>query len=233
MGTTNILDLNNRVGALKKTITENAEDTHDIEKDIYAVMGQMGAKNLIPYPYYWEDGYTYRGITFTYDSDGVIKANGTVSGTVSGFRINGETYADGLVLKAGNYILSGCPIGGASSKYRLVIRKVDSNNIVTTVVTDIGSGISFTISQEDAISYRYLLYCDILSGQTVSNLTFKPMLRLASDTDDTYQPYAKTNKELTDEVLTKIPDAPTTDGIYNLSVTVDNGTSVYSWVSTS
>ena len=59
------------------------------------------------------------------------------------------------------------------------------------------------------------------------------MLRLASDTDNTYQPYAKTNKQLTDEIVTKIPDAPTTDGTYNLRVTVVNGTPTYSWVSTS
>ena len=30
--------------------------------------------------------------------------------------------------------------------------------------------------------------------------TVYPMLRLASDTDDTYQPYAKTNKELTEAI---------------------------------
>ena len=62
------------------------------------------------------------------------------------------------------------------------------------------------------------------------------MLRFASDTDDTYQPYAKTNKQLTDElnaVKGQIPNSPTADGTYNLSVTVVNGTPTYSWVSAS
>ena len=40
----------------------------------------------------------------------------------------------------------------------------------------------------------------VASGTTVSNLTFYPMLRLASDIDDTYQPYAMTNKKLTDSL---------------------------------
>ena len=41
----------------------------------------------------------------------------------------------------------------------------------------------------------------VKNGASISNLTFKPMLRLASDPDDTYQPYAMTNRELTEEKI--------------------------------
>ena len=72
----------------------------------------------------------------------------------------------------------------------------------------------------------------IMEGMGVNHLHIKlyPMLRLASDPDDTYTPYAKTNKELTEDVK-RIPTAPTTDGTYSLKVTVADGTPTYSWVS--
>jgi hypothetical protein len=38
----------------------------------------------------------------------------------------------------------------------------------------------------------------VRKGQTVNDVTLYPMLRLASDTDSTYQPYAMTNRELTE-----------------------------------
>ena len=41
----------------------------------------------------------------------------------------------------------------------------------------------------------------LANGQTVNNLVFYPMLRLASDPDDTYQPYAMTNRELTEKKI--------------------------------
>ena len=44
-------------------------------------------------------------------------------------------------------------------------------------------------------------YIVIKNGTTVSNKMFYPMLRLASDPDDTYQPYAMTNRELTEEKI--------------------------------
>ena len=44
----------------------------------------------------------------------------------------------------------------------------------------------------------------INDGVTVNNLTVYPMVRLASDTDNTYVPYAMTNKELTDASVTVV-----------------------------
>ena len=41
----------------------------------------------------------------------------------------------------------------------------------------------------------------VRSGTTLSNAMVYPMIRLASDPDDTYVPYAMTNRELTEKAL--------------------------------
>ena len=47
------------------------------------------------------------------------------------------------------------------------------------------------------------IYISVLKNASFATpVTVYPMLRLASDTDDTYAPYAMTNKELTDLVNT-------------------------------
>ena len=63
--------------------------------------------------------------------------------------------------------------------------------------TDTGEG---AIAHIDSTHYAIHAYIRIRSGATVSNLTFKPMIRRVEDTDPTWQPYAKTNKELTEEL---------------------------------
>lgn len=236
MGNTNILDLNNRIGALKKAVAENAEDTHDIEKDIYAVMGQMGAKNLIPVPYY-EDTEEDRGITWTNNADGTITITGTATAD-SAHNLSQRNNAGKLYLPNGKYILNGCPSGGSNSTFYLeALCTKDSGS--TSLGIDSGAGVEITVNGDDyGVDGAFVMVRGIVkNGYSVTNpITFKPMLRLASDTDGTYQPYAKTNKELTDglnAVMAQIPDAPSADGSYNLSVTVADGTPTYSWVSTS
>ena len=72
-------------------------------------------------------------------------------------------------------------------------------------------------------------YIRVKNGVTVNNLVFKPMVRLASDPDDTYQPYAMTNRQLTDNVFFKrvltsaddLNDIKTT-GIYGITTSPTN-----------
>lgn len=169
---------------------------YDSEKDIYAVMGEMGAKNLIPYPYY-ESDHTESGITWTVNSDGSITANGTATAN-STFVFRHRAEQTKFIEKNTSYILSGCPIGGSNSKYSLsfFVKNEDDSNITSGV--DYGNGVTIDMPNQDY--YGIHAIARVFSGQTVSNLTFKPMLRLASDTDNTFQPYAKTNKQLTDDV---------------------------------
>jgi hypothetical protein len=164
--------------------------------DIYSVMGQMGAKNLIPYPYY-ESDHTESGITWTVNSDGSVTANGTATAN-STFIFRSRIEQIKCVEKNTSYILSGCPSGGSRTKYVLdfFAQNQDGTNVVAGA--DYGNGYTINVPNQDY--YGIYAVARVISGQTVSNLTFKPMLRLASDTDNTYQPYAKTNKELTEVI---------------------------------
>ena len=129
---------------------------------------------------------TISGITFTVNSDGSVNVNGTASADLS-IAINNILTND--VIVAGNkYILSGCPSGGAENKYyvRLGWKASASDTWGSLVARDVGSGVEFTAPSS---TYGFLVHIGVTSGQTVSNLVFKPMIRLASESDPTYEPY--------------------------------------------
>lgn len=135
---------------------------------------------------------TVKGYTFT-NNNGVIH--------VTGSRTSGQTgnvdYHKTISLKAGTYKLTGCPMGGSANTWRLLL---DINN-GAKYVFDYGDGKEFTL---DADSNNVIVYCTIMSNYSDSvNMYFKPMISLASlnlNYDD-YVPYAKTNKELTEDAV--------------------------------
>lgn len=164
----------------------------DTAADIYEVMGKNGAKNLLPFDLNelkrlntsgtWNGAsYTNNGVTFVINSDNTISTSGTSSARF-GFTI----YLD---YDARNMIMSGCPQGGARSTYSL-----QYSNYSDQSFADIGNG--YTIpSVINTGTWRVVIWIE--SGAVLNNLTFKPMIRLASDTDPTYQPYAMTNQQIT------------------------------------
>lgn len=173
--------------------------------DVYSVMGQMGAKNLIPYPYN-ETTQVDHGVTFTVNNDGTVIANGTANGTAELYLVLGNvslSAVGNLVINTNKPLfLSGCPSGGSHSTFRIQYGLTDGTTYWAKTASDIGSGVKIT--PVDGLNTYCFVVIKIMvfNGYTANNLTFKPMLRLASDTDSTYQPYAKTNKELTDELDT-------------------------------
>ena len=122
--------------------------------------------------------FTTNGITFTPVYDGkflkYIEANGTA--TANAF------YADNKIthiFEAGvNYILSGCPSGGGSTTYSIYYGQSSSN-------ADTGDG--RTIIASETTTYQVALL--VRNGYTANKLRFYPMVRLASVTDNTYEPY--------------------------------------------
>ena len=121
---------------------------------------------------------TSNGVTFTINDDKTILVDGNNDGTANSiFIINNYS------LKAGTYILNGCPSGGSSTTYRLAIQKTSDWSILGL---DTGSGSEqFTI--DEATNIQVAIF--IQKGQTISNLLFKPMIRLSSIIDDTYEQY--------------------------------------------
>ena len=195
------------------------------KKSSYYANDIVGSKNLLAFPYN-ETTHSENGVDWTVYSDGTVKANGkAVGGNSSLFiRINEDKvkeFQEGL-----SYILTGCPSGGGLSTYgiRYYTRNSSDGNI--TNAYDSGSGATFTIPSGSGYDHDYG-FIRVYSGATVDNLIFKPMIRLADDTDETYRPYAMTNKQLTD-VVNNVPD---TAGTYTLqAVRNADNTITYSWV---
>ena len=133
-----------------------------------------GGKNLLNFT---AETSTVNGITFTVNSDGTISATGTATDNatlISPIQGNvniGETYR-----------LNGCPSGGWTNTYEIMIIAKNNN---AGYEHDYGNGTRFTY--DDYLFSRIQLV--VRSGNTV-NLVFKPMIRLESETDGTYAPYS-------------------------------------------
>lgn len=150
----------------------------------------LGAKNFV---HITAISKTVDGITYTINNDGTISASGTATALAV---LDIETTDTGLPKKSGNYILSdGLETHSADQYTTLTI--VDNNDVVhyEYACTKDGDNDAFTIDASN-IKKMYLAVC-VGNGATVSNLIFKPMVRLASIKDDTFETYSKTNQELT------------------------------------
>ena len=118
--------------------------------------------------------YVYNGITYTVNDDLTINVNGsTVANAPSYFMINNSL----SLVSSTSYILNGCPADGNVQSYS--IRLYDSG----AYTSDVGSGLSFTYGTQN------LVRINIFGGITVTNKLFKPMIRLATVTDDTYEKF--------------------------------------------
>lgn len=112
---------------------------------------------------------TINGVTFTVYEDGTVNVNGTASETTN-FVVG--TFPN----QEGSFVLNGCPTGGSyTSGYSLIL----------SPFTDQGSGIA--VNGGEIVTGNCSIR--IVSGATVSNQLFKPMIRLATEADATFTPY--------------------------------------------
>ena len=124
---------------------------------------------------------TVSGVTLTVNSDKTITANGT---STAGIYLFVSNSSNDFNLPIGSYVLSGC----ASDSGGCVIVDYTYTSDGTFIKSYTDSGNSAQIEVTDAsVKHRIQIY--IPSGVTISNLVFRPMLRLASGTDATYEPY--------------------------------------------
>ena len=161
--------------------------------------GVLGAKNLLPNT---ANGGTSRGITYTVNSDKSVTANGTATGGNSSHTIYEGT------LPAGKYLFS----GGVSDDFRLGLRKTSESGWRGTSV---GNSVPVTIEENTS----YTIFVWVKDTITANNVVYKPMLRLASDPDDTYQPYAMTNRELTENLFYKNKELKSSDNLDDITKT--------------
>lgn len=136
-------------------------------------------KNLLPFQYA-ENTITRNGITWTVNDDGTITANGTSTGA-SWFDV---ITAPNIFYPKQQVVVSGCPSGGSTSTYRIYIN-VKTKQGENAGYTDIGSS-SIVLDVAEINQIRLQINS---AGFVANNLTFKPMIRYASEADSTYEPY--------------------------------------------
>lgn len=126
---------------------------------------------------------TNNGVTFTVNADGSISTSGTATG-LAYFWVTGSGFYTDLNL-IDNTVLTGCPEGGGAGKYGLALRQYPTSP--NSTFYDYGSGQS--LSRVEG-TVRFAVAIMFWSGQSANGLTFYPMIRPVSISDDTYEPYS-------------------------------------------
>lgn len=140
---------------------------------------------------------TINGVEFLINDDGSVTVNGTASAQ------SVLALQNGIELKKGTYVLSGCPLGsmtgdGTLKNYGINFRDNDNEKSKYNVIDGLKSSWDYVVGYsavedlvfevlEDVHNTRSSIV--IQKGTTVENLTFYPMIRPASNTDESYQPY--------------------------------------------
>ena len=139
-----------------------------------------GGKNILPHS---GSTTTTNGITFTMNADGTVTASGTATAQAT-FTYNNSDFATPPT--AGTYYFNGNPTGSSTSTYRMRIRRYVNGSWGSWVYYNVTNDAEYTITDGTT---RMQVEIHVMSGQTVSNLVFSPMLRSTSYTDSTYAPY--------------------------------------------
>ena len=151
----------------------------------FKVMGEMGAKNLIPI--IAKSQVVNNELTLTVNADKSIRIQGTPSQRTT-VTLTDSTFWDNVPYNR-DIILS----GGNDHVW------VQSNIGGWTTISK--TGVSPTVQRSSSLTEpKILLLIETESIGVTIDETIYPMLRLADDSDSSYQPYAMTNRELTDEV---------------------------------
>lgn len=128
---------------------------------------------------------TVNGITWTVNTDGTISANGmaTADSYITVQALPADSVFDG------NFFLCGCPSGGGASTYALYVARGSYTKY------DYGDGVVLSSSTDDL---NKNLIAIVYSGQTVTDLVFKPMIckKVYWDITHKYMPYCPTLPEI-------------------------------------
>lgn len=109
---------------------------------------------------------TINGIEFSIHEDGTVTVNGTATANAILDLLDSKT----LDLAEGSYFLSGCPVGGSTSKYKF---DMIEGMVGNPIAEDYGNGATLTLTESKSIQQARIV---IYGGATVNNLLFKPMI---------------------------------------------------------
>lgn len=134
-------------------------------------------KNLLEIP---DTLPTTKGVTFTVNSDRSITANGTAT-EVMAVSLYG-TYTEPIAFPVGSYIVS----GGVDANHVVRVRIHQADGTIKSMKYADGTSKTFDVVEGDLVSVS--LY--FLTLEHVSDIVFKPMIRLATVEDETFEPYS-------------------------------------------
>lgn len=161
------------------------------------VVANVGAKNIVNNTA--DASRVVQGITWTKNSDGSMTANGTTTGhsTVRVLGVQGSsTYESAVPIPKGTYIVS--PSGFTDNTYRFVLGFFSDSSGTRQTTSIYNEPYTFTVTTDTAhIDFTCMIYG---TGKEADNLVYRPMIRRAEITDDTYVPYAPSNRELYENV---------------------------------
>lgn len=125
---------------------------------------------------------TINGVTFTVNADGSVNVTGTATANAN-FVYSVTTFGSALT---GDYYLNGNPTGASSTTYRMRIRQYANSTWGAYSYDNNTTDYSFALASAEKVEVHIL----VVSGYAISGtLTFKPMLRLATESDASYAPY--------------------------------------------
>lgn len=137
-------------------------------------------KNLLPNN---ATTQTINGVTFTKNSDGSVTANGTATGDHARYIIGRFNFNSNV-----DYFMSGCPINGSNSTYRMDAFLAADGNVSGGLSEDFGNGVNIKLPEDAYRDIRIIVF----NGATVDNLTFYPMINLGTTISD-YVPHQGNN----------------------------------------
>jgi hypothetical protein len=160
-----------------ESLTANIEPKQYLHGYDHPWVGGAG-KNLLRS--FTNNSFLVTGIRIRTLDDGSLWVSGKATDTVeaSFVRVPRDTTK--------TYFVNGCPSGGSTSSYRIIVRLFEGNLMVGTL-SDIGNGLVIPPSEQPtATEMRVGIWVN--NGYTVTGMNFKPMV-IVGDSAEPYEPY--------------------------------------------
>lgn len=183
---------------LKSNITDEITSLNSALTNEVSARAKNGAHNLLKNTV---TTHVENGVQFTkYTTDESFLVNGTNSSS-SAF----DTYIASNItandLPSGNYVFSSGAVANNDKYYFVVDAYNDSTYVKTFGYLTTNNTLNLSV---DWSNYnKIVIIFKIRGSQNVSSVRFYPMIRLATDADPTYTPYAMTNQQLTENLAVK------------------------------
>lgn len=200
------ISLDDETEYLQEGDSFGASDMNAVNSEVNEVVNNLGAKNMLPNN---ATSQVIAGITYTINSDGSITISGTSTAS------NGIVLSSNQLLHKGTYKTTTGQTQEEDSDAFIYVQDTNTQRVISRS-NDLEVPSQFTLANDTLVNYG--VWVDV--GKTV-NVTIYPMVRPASIADDTYAPYAQTNKELTDNLTASNQTAGVTDVPFRFGCTDD------------